>query len=58
MTGTQAKRAMTFFVLAILFFLSSRFVFKFVFLFLLIGLLFFMLGISALKGSKDDRRRR
>jgi len=56
MTKTQTKRAITFFVLAILFLLSSRFVFKFVIVFLLIGLLFFVLGILALKRSKDERR--
>lgn len=52
MTKSQAKNALTLFVLAILFFISSRFVFKFFFLFLLIGLICLFLGISILKKSK------
>jgi len=52
MTKSQAKTALTFIVLAILFFISSRFVFKFFFLFLVIGLICLVLGVSILKGSK------
>jgi hypothetical protein len=52
MTKSQVKTALTFIVLAILFFISSRFVLKFFFMFFLIGLIFLILGISILKGSK------
>ena len=52
MTKSQAKTALTFIALAILFFISSRVIFKFFFLFFVIGLICLVLGIMVLKGSK------
>lgn len=55
MTKNQAKSALAFFVLAILFFITSRYVMKFFFLFFLIALVCFILGVSILRGDKSKR---
>ena len=55
MTKNQAKSALAFFVLAILFFITSRYVMKFFFLFFLIALVCLILGVSILKGDKNKK---
>ena len=55
MTKNQAKSALAFFVLAILFFITSRYVMKFFFLFFLIALVCLILGVSILKGDRNKR---
>jgi len=55
MTKNQAKSALAFLVLAVLFFITSRYVMKFFFLFFLIALVCLILGVSILKGDKSKR---
>ncbi len=55
MTKNQAKSALALFVLAILFFITSRYVMKFFFLFFLIALVCLILGVSILKGDRNKR---
>ncbi len=55
----RMKNAITMFIIAGVFFVISRsifrFVFPFFFIFFLLSLIFVILGISILKGKKDDK---
>lgn len=55
MTKNRAKTALYLFLLAILFFITSRYVMKFFFLFFLIALVCLVLGVSILKGDKNKK---
>jgi len=56
----RVKNALTFFVIAAVFFIISRVVFRFVFpffsVFFMIGLICALIGYSILKGGKNKKR--
>lgn len=57
----RVKNAITMFIIAAVFLVISRSVFRFVFpfffVFFLLGLIFIILGISILRGKKDDDKK-
>lgn len=60
MITPRVKNAITMFIIAAIFLIISRSVFRFVFpiffVFFLLGIIFIVFGVSILKGKKDNKK--